>query len=177
MRHAMAQAVRNAARASGGRPVPPANLHVTLAFLGSVPERRLPELAELARAAALDGAGEPLELCFDHLEYWRAAHLLCAAPAEEPKPAAALAGRLQSALAAGGFAPDPESSWSVGANVARPFRPHATVARKVHRPPRMTAMDRVTWRFADFVLVDSKTLPAGPVYTVLNRFPAAHCVP
>ncbi|MDE2447406.1 MAG: hypothetical protein KGO22_00440, partial [Gammaproteobacteria bacterium] len=53
MREAMAEAARKAVGASGGRPVPAANLHITLAFLGSVPTRRLAELAEAGRAAAL----------------------------------------------------------------------------------------------------------------------------
>ncbi|HVS77409.1 MAG TPA: 2'-5' RNA ligase family protein, partial [Steroidobacteraceae bacterium] len=84
MRQAMIQAIRKAARASGGRPVDPGNLHVTLAFLGSVPQRRLPELAEAARVAAggADCGKDPLELAFDHLEYWRAAQLLCVLPPE-----------------------------------------------------------------------------------------------
>jgi 2'-5' RNA ligase len=171
MREAMAQATREAARASGGRLVPAANLHVTLAFLGSVPERRLTELAEIARGAASGGS---LELAFDHLEYWRAAQLLCALPTEAPAPVAALARRLQDALAASGFAPDLKSSWSVEVNITRPFRPHVTLARKVQRPSRVTEMEPVTWIFADFVLVDSKTLPEGSVYTVLERFPLRH---
>ncbi|HEY1891686.1 MAG TPA: ankyrin repeat domain-containing protein [Steroidobacteraceae bacterium] len=76
MRDAMVRATRKAAPAAG-RPVPASNLHVTLAFLGSVPERRLGELREVARASAASPGGR-LELTFDHLEYWRAARLLCA---------------------------------------------------------------------------------------------------
>lgn len=174
MRQAMAQAIRETVRASGGRPVMPANLHVTLAFLGSVPERRLPELAQVARAATRDDAGEPLELSFDHLEYWRAAHLLCAAPAQTSERTAALAGRLRSALLRSVFAPDLKSSWSVEVGTTGPFRPHVTLARKVYRSPRTIEMQSVTWSFTDFVLVDSKTLPEGSVYTVLERFPLRH---
>jgi RNA 2',3'-cyclic 3'-phosphodiesterase len=156
MREAMVHATGEAARASGGRPVPAANLHVTLAFLGSVPERRLGELAEIARGAA---AGGGLEIAFDHVEYWRAAQLLCALPVEAPAPVTALARRLQDVFAASGFAPD-----------LKPFRPHVTLARKVYRTPRGLEMEPVSWRFANFVLVDSKTLPEGSVYTVLERF-------
>lgn len=164
MRQAMAQATRHAARASNGRPVPADNLHVTLAFLGSVPERRLPELAEVARRAAaatrsaLGGAGspdDPLALAFDRLEYWRAAHLLCALPTEPRASVAMLAQKLADSLTG---------------PTTTPFRPHVTLARKVHRSPRATAMPPVTWSFTDFVLVDSKTLPAGSIYTVLERF-------
>jgi RNA 2',3'-cyclic 3'-phosphodiesterase len=181
MRRAMADATCEAARASGGRPVPAANLHVTLAFLGAVPERQLPALAEAAAgsaavpaAAGAAARGEPLELAFDHLELWRAAQLLCAAPAAPPMPCAALAGRLQARLAERGFAPDLKSSGPVGPGTTRPFRPHVTLARKVQRPLRAMEMDPVSWRFADFVLVDSKTLPEGPVYSVLERFPLDH---
>ena len=191
MRQAMAHATRQAVRASGGRPVPPINLHITLAFLGSVPERRLPELAEVARVAALDRApaqadvpgstsgpdgghaGPPakrLELALDHLEYWGAAQLLCALPAQPPPQAVALGGRLLDELAARGFAQDLKDSGSVGAAPARQLRPHVTLARKAHRPRRVLEMDCVTWSFPDFVLVDSKTLPGGSVYTILQRF-------
>ncbi|HYL02781.1 MAG TPA: 2'-5' RNA ligase family protein, partial [Steroidobacteraceae bacterium] len=43
-RTVLAHAVRKAVRNCGGRPVPAESLHVTLAFLGSVPESRMAEL-------------------------------------------------------------------------------------------------------------------------------------
>jgi 2'-5' RNA ligase len=169
MRQAMAKAAHKAARASGGRPVPAENLHVTLAFLGSVPERQLPELAEIARVPAFaaagasdrtDAAGAPLELVFDHLEYWRAAQLLCASPAEPPMEVAKLARTLQARLTQGGFAPD-----------LKPFRPHVTVVRKVVRPGPLGRMHPVAWRFTELALIESRTLPEGALYSVVESFP------
>jgi len=171
MREAMAQATRKAARASGGRPVPADNLHITLAFLGSVPERRLPGLAEVARATAealgptfadagdTSSRGSSLELAFDRLEYWRAAHLLCALPAEAPAQVAALARKLQDLLVAGGFAPD-----------LKPFRPHVTVARKVVRPGAVGKMHPVIWRFTELSLIESRTLPEGALYSAVESY-------
>lgn len=165
----MTQAIRKAARASGGRPLPPGNLHVTLAFLGSVAERRLPELAGIAHKAAetlgsspagAASAGSPLELVFDHLEHWRPAQLLCVSPAEPPAALATLARTLQSLLVANGFAPD-----------LKPFRPHVTVVRKVMRPGRMGRMHPVVWRFTELALVESRTLPEGALYSVVESFP------
>ncbi|HEY7890059.1 MAG TPA: 2'-5' RNA ligase family protein [Steroidobacteraceae bacterium] len=180
MRQDMAQATRKAVRASGGRPVAVGNLHVTLAFLGSVPERRLPELAAMARAMALipalatangpgsarstaDSAeylGVRLAISFERLEHWRPAQLLCALPAEPPAPIVALARRLQERLAACGFAPD-----------LKPFRPHVTVVRKVSRPGRIHKMQRVVWSFAELALIESRTLPEGASYSVVEALP------
>ena len=154
MRQAMVQATHEATRASGGRPVPAANLHVTLAFLGSVPERRLGELTEIARGAAAWGR---LELTFDHLEYWGTARLLCALPAEALAPIAVLSRRLQDALAASGFTPD-----------LKPFRPHVTVVRKVSRPSRIEQIHSVVWSFTELALVESRTLATGPLYSVVE---------
>jgi RNA 2',3'-cyclic 3'-phosphodiesterase len=156
MREAMVRATGKAAQASGGRPVPASNLHVTLAFLGSVPERRLPELAEIARGAA---AGGRLDLAFDRLEYWRAAQLLCALPAEAPVPIIALARGLQDALAVSGFAPD-----------LKPFRPHVTVMRKVSRPVRTEQIHPVAWSFTELALVESRTFATGALYSVVESY-------
>jgi 2'-5' RNA ligase len=171
MREAMTQAARVAVQESRGRPVPPENLHLTVAFLGWVAERRLPRLIDIARAATANGpAALPhaqrsavplaLEVTFDQLEYWPGAHLLCAVPKATPGSVAALTQRLQELLLAGGFAPD---------GINRVFRPHVTLARKVHRPPRIQKIQPVTWCFTDFVLVNSKTLPGGSIYAVLER--------
>lgn len=159
MREAMVEATRPSVRASGGRPVAAGNLHVTMTFLGSVPERRLGELAQAARAAVPQPQGAPLGLSFDHLEYWRGAQLVCALPAEPSAPAAALAGRLQARLAEDGFAPD-----------LKPFRPHVTVVRKVLRPGRIGKMHPVVWSFTQLALVESRTLPEGPLYSVVESY-------
>lgn len=179
MRTAMAQATREAAQASGGRPVPAANLHVTLAFLGSVPERLLPQLAVIARRTAASACGEDaasasggpgLDLVFEHLEYWRAAQVLCAVPLRPPAPLAALARKLQERLTEGGFAPDQKTSQSAGSNIAKPFRPHVTLARKALRPPRPMAMEAVTWSFAELALIASETRPEGAEYRLVEPF-------
>lgn len=164
MRRALAHGTRKAVRASGGRPVPAGNLHVTLAFLGSVPERRLPELAAVARQSVgrLFEDGMPLELRWDRLEHWRAAQLLCAVAAEPSTRAAALAASLQGLLAQAGFAPD-----------LKPFRPHVTVARKVARPIRLAKMPPVPWSLRELALVESRTLPEGALYSVVESYPLA----
>src|SRR5205807_403857 len=60
-RAALVHATRKAVRSSGGRPVPEESLHVTLAFLGSVPERRVAELQAIARRVAeAPEAGAPI---------------------------------------------------------------------------------------------------------------------
>lgn len=176
MRREMAEAMREVASARrgsdlgcGGRPVPAGNLHVTLAFLGWVPERQLQPLAKLAREAAQtlgsalpgeDAPGTPLELTFDHLEYWRASQLLCALPAQSPARTVALASSLQALLTASGFTPD-----------LKPFRPHVTVARKVSRPSALPKMSPVIWRFAELALIESRTLPEGALYSVVEAYP------
>jgi len=169
MREAMTQAIRAAAHASGGRPVPPSNLHITMAFLGSVPEGRLWQLAAIARCAEgpRSGGGASLaseesgvELIFSRLEYWRAAHLLCAVPDEAPACVTALARRLQEGLSESGFAPD-----------LKPFRPHVTVVRKVSRPGPLGKMHPIVWRFKELALVASRTLPEGALYSVVESFP------
>jgi RNA 2',3'-cyclic 3'-phosphodiesterase len=162
MRQAMAAATREAARASGGRAVPTENLHVTLAFLGPVPECRLRELGDVAREAA-EGVGPALELSFDHLEHWPAAHIICASPAEPPVPVAALACKLQDLLVSRGFSPD-----------LKPFRPHVTVVRKVVRSGGMGQLVQahpVVWRFTELALIESRTLPQGALYSVVESFP------
>ena len=160
-RQGLARATAKAARRCGGRPVPAANLHVTLAFLGSVPRPRVEALKAIAqRAAEAFSQDVPLVLRFSALVHWPRQQILCALGAQEPPLAQALSDALKDAAAAAGFTPD-----------LKPFHAHVTVARKVaHAPPRRV-LHPLLWRCDSFALVDSRTEAGGPIYSVIESYP------
>jgi len=148
-----------------GRPVPCEHLHLTLAFLGSVPESALQRLANVAanRApapVAPQGAIESaIEVAFDRLEYWPRAEIVCAGASVVPRAAQAFAEALKQSLTSAGFAPD-----------LKPFRPHVTLARQVRHRPLAQTLTEVRWRFRDFALVESRSSPGGSLYSVRNSW-------
>ncbi len=157
LEHAAAKAVRRC----GGRPVAPANLHVTLAFLGSVALARVPELQRIARDLSTALAPHaPISLTFARLVHWKEALILCARTAADSPAARALAAALQEGAAALGLSPD-----------RKPFQAHVTLARKVVRPGAVPRLRPVVWRFDAYALVDSRTEPSGPVYSVIESYP------
>jgi RNA 2',3'-cyclic 3'-phosphodiesterase len=163
-RAALVHAAARALRACGGRPVAPANLHVTLCFIGSVPVVRVAELAAVARQVATSrpAPAAPVTLDFQRLEHWARPQVLCAlAAALESADTAApdLARALGDATAAAGFSPD-----------LKPFRAHVTLARKVLKARIDERLRPVRWEFAAFALVESRTLAAGPVYSVIESY-------
>ena len=166
-RAALLHAAATVVRRCGGRPVPEENLHVTLAFLGSVPEVRVPELSAVARrtAAAFPQDAVPIALRFETLEHFAEAQVLAVLERSDDARAAAvtdattLARSLSSETAAAGFSPD-----------LKPFRAHVTVARKVARPPSSGDMRKVLWTFDEFALIESRTREAGPVYSVVASY-------
>jgi len=159
-RRALSAAAAAAVGSSGGRAVPQANLHVTLAFLGQVPAARTTELAALAHRVGTNGAlaGTPLLLQFERLAYWHAPQILVAL-STAGAAAAALAAALQREASAAGFLPD-----------LKPFRAHVTVARKVTHAAASTPLPSVSWKCAEFVLVESRTVATGSVYSVLESY-------
>lgn len=157
LEHAAAKAVRH----SGGRPVPLSNLHVTIAFLGSVSVARIPDLQRIAREQAVCLAHDaPATLTFARLAHWKEAQILCALAAEQSPGVRVLAVALREAGAAVGLSPD-----------RKPFQAHVTLARKVVRPGAELALRPVVWRFDTFALIDSRTEPGGPVYSVIDSYP------
>jgi 2'-5' RNA ligase len=159
----LAQASAAAVAGSGGRPIPADNLHVTLAFLGSVDPARLPRLHALALELAAQSGLPALQLQFQTLEHWPRPQILCATAgtAMSASPAGALATRLRQATLAAGFTPD-----------LKPFHAHVTVARKVARAPAaLPPLARVTWNCHAFALVASTTGASGSAYSVLESYP------
>lgn len=137
-----------------------ANLHVTLAFLGNVAPARIPDLQRMAREQAGGLAHDaPATLTLARLVHWKEAQILCALAAEESPIARGLALALQESAAALGLRPD-----------RKPFQAHVTLARKVVRPGVQLDLRPVVWRFDAFALIDSRTEPSGPVYSVIDSY-------
>jgi 2'-5' RNA ligase len=156
VRDALGEAARPMLEACRGRRVAQRNYHLTLAFLGGVPAARLDAL----RTAAGAVRAAPFDLVMDCHGHWPEARVAWLGCRRIPAAAPALAQGLWAALEPLGFPPDP-----------RPFRPHLTVLRACRACDWPGPLAPVTWPVRDFVLVRSETLPAGPVYEVVDRWP------
>lgn len=158
LRRALAAATADAASRAAGNRIPPANLHVTLAFLGMAPEDDIPEL----KAIGQRGHWPRIQLDFDRVEYWPKPRVLVAMAAAIPEAGVRIVDRLWEPLERLGYERE-----------ARPWLPHLTLVRKVSRPPPRgeelpipprPARDAGAWKLA---LVESVTDPAGARYTPL----------
>jgi RNA 2',3'-cyclic 3'-phosphodiesterase len=160
-RQVLSDAVAEILRRSGGRPVPPANLHVTLVFLGAVPSHRIAQLAAVARGCAARCASTAAPtLCFDQVAHWAEPRILAVLARELAPAVPALALALREATCGAGFTPD-----------LKPFRAHVTVARQVAKPPPPFTMRAVRWAFESFALIDSRNSGGAPVYSVVESYP------
>jgi 2'-5' RNA ligase len=158
---ATAAAVIEAGKAADVRRVPAENLHLTLAFLGRVPLSRRTEVEDVAsrcaRILAADDA--PIEIVLDGIEYWRKPQILCVTASQTPPVAIALAETLKRSLLDRGFSPD-----------LKPFRVHATVARKIRHVTRELHVDPVRWHFEALHLIESRTSPTRSAYTPIREW-------
>ncbi len=160
-RAALAEAAAGAVAQVAGQPVPPGNLHVTLAFLGAVPGRTFASLVEVGGRCPWP----VVSLSFTRIEYWAKPKVLVAMPDGVPAAGQAIADRLWQGLEPLGFRRE-----------FRPWRPHLTLVRQVRRPPPenlalaplSAATGEAAWRLA---LVESLVYPDGPRYKPLADWP------
>lgn len=129
------------ARECGGRVVPEANIHLTLAFLGEVDAARVP----LVRDAAAEAKLTPFRLELDRLGSFSGARVGWAGPGRMPAELAGLAAGLATALGARGFPLDD-----------RAFAAHATLVRRIERAPSPRAIEPIGWWVEEFALVESR---------------------
>lgn len=158
------------AKASEIRWVPEENLHLTLQFLGAVPEERV-EAVELAVAGAA-AAARPLLLEVKGAGGFpnaRRPRVVWLGLAGDVAALAGLVADLGRRLAPLGFAPE-----------SRAFSAHLTLgrARDARGAPGLggalaaAAQDEgVAWRAAELVLFESHLSPRGPRYEAVRRAP------
>jgi RNA 2',3'-cyclic 3'-phosphodiesterase len=162
---AMAEAARPLLQALGGNAVAVVDLHLTLHFLGEVPEDRIDALA----MAAASLQPRFLQLALSRIDCWPAARVVCLLPGSgtSMQATAKLARQLRVIVQAAGLPTD-----------AKPFRPHVTVGRKIPKgsarqpawPQQLAAPLQLA---ADgFVLMQGAQGPGGARYVVRRAWPA-----
>ena len=142
-----------------GRRLSARNLHVTLAFLGNVPLRRVEAITGLMR----DAGPAACEFTLEHFGYFAQSGVLWAAPVATPVAVAAYQQRLTAALGAAGLRVE-----------KRAFRLHVSLLRDAARPApeQLNVPLNIPWRVRDIALVGSEPAAGGSRYVVLSRVPA-----
>jgi 2'-5' RNA ligase len=167
---ALAAGIRRAAGAAAGevRWVADENVHLTIQFLGAVPEQRVDAVGEAIGAAA-DGA-RPVSLEVKGAGGFpnsRRPRVVWLGIAGDVQVLAAVAGDLGRRLASLGFPPE-----------ARPFAAHLTLgrARDSRGAPGLGGAlaaaaldDGIAWRATELVLFESHLSPSGPRYESVLR--------
>lgn len=164
----LAEAARDLVTSSGARAMVPANLHVTLVFLGSVGEDALPQVRSVALNVSerVRVADRPISLTFDRLEHWRKPQIVCATASSSPRAASELADDLKHTLVAAGFTPD-----------VKAFRAHVTLVRKMRNVDASLSVRALSiiLEFRDFSLVESRTEVTSSTYSVIESWPLCAC--
>jgi 2'-5' RNA ligase len=142
--------------ANAGRRVAAENIHLTLAFLGSVTE---PDQARYEPAAS-QVQGKKFTLTLDQLGCFRRSGILWVGPSQIPAELLALVGELNQALQTCGFTPE-----------SREYRAHLTLARNVRQcPDHDIGLSPIFWEVRQFALVQSLTESHGATYEILRRW-------
>lgn len=154
-RRALGDLAQECAEHSGGRAVPAANLHLTLAFLGELRPPQLRAVCDIAAAMAL----APFEMVFDRVGFWRKRGIVWAGCGETPAALVALVEDLRAGLGRVGFQVE-----------TRPYVAHITLVRKARRSPQVR-MAPLVWPVTDFCLVRSTLSRSAAHYEVIERWP------
>ena len=129
--------------------VPAANLHLTLAFAGSV----TCSVRLCLELASVDIQQAPFDLTIDHCGHWRRPRIAWVGPVHTPPGLWSLVGSLRTVFESCGLQAD-----------TRPYQPHITLARKISRLANDTFITPVPWSIRSFSLVESVTDPRGARY-------------
>lgn len=157
-RLSLAEAMKRHVDAGLGRAQRADQWHLTVEFLGDVPEARLPDVLDAGAAAS--APARAFDVAFDRIEYWKRPQVLCLSASSIPGPLASLVRSLRSELARRGFVPE-----------ARPYKAHVTLARKMRQASPVELVDPLRWPAGELALVQSVTDRSGSRYESLATWP------
>jgi 2'-5' RNA ligase len=155
----LARLSREIAHHAHGKATREDNLHITLAFVGAVPDDRLAVLEAIGAAASAGVA--PFELALERVG-GTGYGIAWLSPDGLPAPLAALHAAIAAGLAREGFAVE-----------RRMFRPHLTLARHCARAAQRGAVAPVRWTVERLALVESTLAAGGSRYRDVASWPLA----
>ena len=139
----------------GIRRLVPANLHITLLFLGNVDD----DIAHAVQKQAAAIQAPSFSLLFDELDYWPRPRVLCLTCRRQPKPLYELVNQLRGMVSAFPVRLD-----------QRAYRAHITMARKAKQRPQLL-FDPILIKANRFALVESCSTEQGVRYRVIDSWP------
>lgn len=155
-RDAIASFVKPCLAGHPAKKVPQHNWHLTLAFLGNVPQQKY----ECALQQAALVQSESFVITLDMFGYWPRPRVVWLGCNEVPEPLQSLVTQLNTHLIPCDYKPE-----------HRIYAPHLTLLRKANQGIKQRDITPVSWCVKDFVLVESATTEKGSVYQVVRRWP------
>ena len=146
--------------ACGGRPLPVASWHLTLAYLGPLSDAD----ARRAAAVAADLVLPAMELRLARFGYFARPRVLWLGLSPDVPALTAFVDRLRLELTRAGLEPDRQA-----------FHAHLSLARHVPSPAATPGIEAVVWQPRHFALLRSVPGPAGPSYACDQGFPEGSC--
>lgn len=161
-RDRLAALARDVAARTKGRAPPPANLHITVAFIGEIAPERVDVLRTVGASVAARAA--PFVLRLNCTGTFRGTGITWAGASELPAPLVALARDLSDMLVAQDFAIE-----------RRPFSPHVTLARRCKAAEVGNLAPPIGWTATRLALDASETSAGAPRYRDLATWPLGDC--
>ena len=148
---------RDTSLMADGRQVPPANFHITLAFVGELSHTKSDQLANAVDTRLQQQAPASATLLLDQPGYWSKAGIFWLGPTTWPETLEVLAGKLRGLATASGARKDNNT-----------FRPHVTLFRRCTLPPAApTETPAIDWPYSHFSLMESVVGKRGVSYRPL----------
>lgn len=141
---------------TGGRPMVPEAMHLTLSYVGEVAPERITELIEIGNQVHKNA----FQFTINKIACFENPRIAWAGSEQEPEELVLLQAEIDSLVAKAGFPLDP-----------RPFRPHVTLIRNLPAPLATIAIQPLIWPVAAFSLVQTSDTASGLPYRVLHAWP------
>ncbi len=155
-RQALVAGMRRALPRGAGRPVPAANLHLTLVFLGQLDE----DAVDCVQQAGGQVRAHAFQIVLDHVGYWSRPRVLWLGPKHSPAPLFALVGALRDSLRKCPLNLD-----------QRPYQAHMSLLRKAQPPAAAIEFASLAWEIRRFSLMESLSVAGGVQYREICAWP------